>query len=194
MKKTLGVLAVVVAAVFGFRTAASAAQFAADMVSTASGQTTQSKISVKDKKSRVEMQGMTMINRGDLGVAWMLMPEQSVYMEHPIDHRMAARTSEEVEGETERVPLGKDTVDGKSCDKFKVTYTTSSGTDSMVQWIGPNRIPLKQEALDGSWSVEYHNVTTGGLDDALFEIPPGYQKMQMPSMAQYAAAAAQSGE
>ena len=192
MKRTLGALAIFAAVVFGHNTAAFAAQFAADMVSSASGQTTQAKISVKEKKSRVEMAEMIMINRGDLGLAWMLMPTQGIYMEHPVDQKMLSRTSKEVDGETERVPMGQEAVDGQPCDKFKVTYTVSGVSESMYQWIGRNGIPLKQEALDSSWSVEYHNVTTGGLDDSLFEIPPGYQKMQMSSMAQYAAAAAQS--
>jgi hypothetical protein len=37
------------------------------------------------------------------------------------------------------------------------------------------------EAVDGSWSVEYKNVSLGPQPDSLFEVPEGFQKATMPS-------------
>lgn len=167
----------------GVLTAAFALEFSADMVSRTGGQTMQSKISVKDQKSRVEMPEMTMIQRGDLKVTWMVMNSERMYMEHPFDPRVLAQTGG-AEGETERVPLGKESINGQPADKFKVTYSNAGKMESVYQWMGTGPIPLKVAAVDDSWSVEYQNIQTSGISDALFEVPAGYQKLQMPGMIQ----------
>ncbi len=177
-----GLLGVV--ASFGILTSASAAQFSADMISEVQGQVVQSKIAVKDLKSRVEMPQAIVIQRGDLGVSWMIMANQGMYMEQPLDPKILAQVEKNVEGEVERVPLGRENVNGQSTEKFKVTYFYQGMKQSMFQWIGPKEIPIKVAALDGTWSVEYRNVKTGGVSDALFEVPAGYRKFQMPSMGQ----------
>lgn len=158
------------------------AEFSADMITTSGGQVVQSTISVKGQKSRIEMPQMTIINRGDLGVAWMVMPTEGMYMEHPLDPKMLAQAATEAQGETEREAMGKDTIDGQSFDKFKVTYKTANHAEIMYQWIGPNNIPVKAAALDDSWTTEYRNIKTGGINESTFELPDGMQKMQMPVM------------
>lgn len=194
MNKAFKVLSISMMSLFSFSLFAHASEFSADMITNAGGESIQSKISVKGQKSRIEMPQATMINRGDLGVAWMLMPTENMYMEHPLDAKTLAQTSTEAQGQMQREPLGKDTIDGKSYDKFKVTYRTKNSTDSMLQWIGPNNIPVKVAALDESWSVEYRNIQTSGVDDAIFEIPQGLQKMQMPSMESFKHVSADKGE
>ena len=181
MKSRIWILGMVLAALV-WGSPAHATEFSADMISHGSGQTIQARIFVKDQKSRMEMPQMLMINRSDLGVAWMVMPAQGMYMEHPIDPKISAQTSRDVDGEISREPMGKETVNGTLTEKFKVTYSTAGATQSMVQWIGPQNIPVKVEAIDGSWGVEYRNIQTSGVSDELFELPAGVQKMQMPSV------------
>lgn len=183
MKRVLKLMVVSVMTLFGVGVCAYAAEFSADMVSSAGGQTVQSKISVKANKSRVEMPQAIMINRGDLGVAWMIMPSEGMYMEHPLDTKTLAQTSADAQGQAERVLMGKEAIDGKLYDKSKVTYKTANSSETMLQWTGPDSIPVKAAALNDSWSVEYRNIKTSGIDDSIFEIPQGLQKMQMPTMA-----------
>ena len=64
----------------------------------------------------------------------------------------------------------------------------------MLQWVGPDNIPVKAAALDESWSVEYHNIKTSGINDAIFEVPQGLQKMQMPSMQNFMHPVVDAGE
>ena len=43
-------------------------------------------------------------------------------------------------------------------------------------------MPVKTAAVDGSWSQELKNIKMGSQSDSLFELPAGYQKMQMPQL------------
>lgn len=177
-----GVLAAAFA--LGLSLTVHAAEFSADMITTTGGQTTQAKMLVKDKKTRMEMPQATMINRMDLGVSWMLMPGENMYMEHPIDQKAMMSVQTEGGGEISREPLGQEAVDGQPADKFRVTYNSGGQTQTLLQWIGPNSVPVKTAAEDGSWSTEFRNIQTSGVDDSQFEIPAGYTKFEMPAMPQ----------
>ena len=50
------------------------------------------------------------------------------------------------------------------------------------QWIKDGQIPVKVEAVDGSYSMEYKNISTGAQPAELFEVPADYEKMSMPSL------------
>ncbi len=123
-----------------------------------------------------------MILRNDLGVMWMVMPSQSLYMEQPIDLSMAAKTSSTMPGEIERIPQGSESVHGKAAEKFKVTYEAAGRRDSVYQWIAQGQIPVRTQSLDGSWTVDFKNVSTGPQSPDLFEVPPGFKKFAVPSM------------
>lgn len=158
--------------------------FSADMVMTSGGQTMQSKVYVSEGKMRMEMGPNIVISRPDKNVSWMLMPEQQTYMENPIDRRVRAQTSREVQGEIERVKEGTEEITGKTAEKFKVTYVDNGKQTSIYQYIAADlEIPLKIKAVDGSWSMEYQNISMEEQPASLFEVPAGYQKFAMPDMA-----------
>ncbi len=159
-------------------------EFSADVVTQSQGHEIQSRTYISKDKIRNETMGQIMIIRKDLNVMWIVMPDQGMYIENPIDLNAVARTSQTMPGETERVPMGKETIDGRVTDKFKITYDAGRGPVTMFQWIGDRQIPVKMEAEDGSWSVNYKNIQFGPQSAALFEIPEGIQKMQMPNMAE----------
>lgn len=181
MKAIRIVLMAVVCMFFGL-TQAKAAEFSADMVSRNGTETFAAKVYVADKKSRTETPENIIITRMDKNVSYMLMPSEKMYMEHPIDVRMVPKTSKELTGETERQSLGKETVNEQSAEKFKVTYTENGKTENVYQWITNAQIPIKTEAVDGSWSMEYQNLKIAAQPADLFEPPASYQKMSMPSM------------
>jgi hypothetical protein len=170
---------------FLFASRAMAADFSADMINTVSGKVMKGKIYISQDKTRMEMQEGITISRMDKKVVWILMPKDKMYMEQAFDPSKAPATSEKVNGEIERKLIGKENIDGRSTDKYQVTYTQNRKKESMFQWISPGiAMPVKMAALDNSWVMEYKNIKTGKQGDSLFEVPAGYQKfsMGMPSM------------
>jgi hypothetical protein len=158
------------------------ADFSADMISKSQGREMEMKIYVTKDKTRMDMGQSMVITRMDKHVSWMVMPSQNMYMENPIDLDKVAKTEKTIPGEVERVSLGADAVDGQQAEKFKITYITAGRQDSMYQWMAGNSpVPLKMEAADGSWSMQYKNVRLGPQPDSLFEIPAGCQKFAMPA-------------
>ncbi len=157
--------------------------FSAEMISTTPQGTMSMKLFTSGEKSRMEMAGQTVIVRRDLQVMWMVMPDQQMYMEQPIDPGMAAQSSATVDGEISREALGNEVIDGKNTKKFKVAYSSNGVSGEIYQWIDDKEFPVRTQAVDGSWTVDFKNVQTGGQPDSLFEPPAGYQKMAMPSMA-----------
>ena len=160
---------------------AKAQEFSADMVSRNGNETFSAKVYVAGQKSRTETADSIIITRMDKNVSYMVMPAEQMYMEHPIDPRMAPKASKEFAGELERQSLGKEIVDGQSAEKFKVTYAENGKQESVYQWLTDQQIPIEVEAVDGSWAMEYKNLKVGTQPADLFEPPAGYQKMSMPS-------------
>ncbi len=159
-----------------------AQDFTADMSSRYGKETMNAKIFVSGDKMRMEMQGSIMIIRSDKGVTWMVMPSEKMYMEQPIDARRTPWTATNFNGETARVSMGQETVNGQPAEKFQVTYTDNGKTETVYQWLNSNQMPVKVEAVDGSFSTEYKNIATGAQAADLFEVPADYQKIALPSL------------
>jgi hypothetical protein len=156
-------------------------EFSADVVNTAVGTGTMTgKIYVSKDRSRMEMQQGVVISRMDKKVAWILMPGQKKYMEQAIDPRSAAGTEEKMPGEIERSLVGKETIDGRLTDKYRIVYDASGKKETVFQWMDPAiNIPVKTAAQDNSWSTEYKNISIGSQPESLFEVPAGYEKFSM---------------
>lgn len=170
-----------------FLVACYAADFNADIVTVSPEGSFTAKIYVSGDKSRTEVEGTASIARNDKKVVWVLIPVQNMYMEQPFDPRTAASTKEKMEGEVERIVEGHETVSGRPTTKYRVVYETQGRHESIFQWIDEGaHIPVKTAAVDGSWSSEFRNISTGPQNPELFEIPAGYNKMsiQMPDMNQ----------
>jgi len=164
-----------------------AADLSSDMVTTANGQKHTSRIYVQGAKVRMEsgQQPGYHIVRPDRNVVWMVMPEQKSYMEMRLDTSRQPRTGEKVQGEVSRKLLGLETVDGHPAQKYEVTYKDRETNQKMYQWMATDiKFPVKMAAIDGSWTVEYRNITMGMQPDSLFEVPAGFQKasMTLPNM------------
>jgi hypothetical protein len=182
MKKIAVVLTVLASIVLAG--AAEALEFSADMVSTAAGRSATGKMFVANDKVRMEMAGAISITRIDKKLVWLVMPDQGMYMEQPFDPMKIAGATEKMPGEIERTFLGEESVNGRNARKYRVTYSTAGRRDTVLQWVDiQSGIPVKTSAEDGSWSVEYKNLRVGPQDTALFEMPQGYTKFEVPNMA-----------
>lgn len=181
MKRTIWMLAVLCMVSVPARAGGTVGDFSADIVSTTPQGTASMKIYNSGVKSRMEMTDNVVIVRRDLGVMWMVMPSQGVYMEQPINLEMAAQASADVQGEVSRESLGREDVNGKNAEKFKVTYEAEGRRGQIFQWMDGD-MPVRTQASDGSWTVDFKNVRKGSQDASLFEPPSGLEKMAVPTM------------
>jgi outer membrane lipoprotein-sorting protein len=165
---------------------AQAAEFSADVLMQGRGQEHQSKIYVKGDKVRQEIstpRGESVsILRRDQKVMWMLMPGQKSYLEMPLNQQAFARAMNMPEASVSKKFLGTETLNGYETDKYETTVTTRRGTVKSTIWLAKKLgVPIRIESADKSFRVDYKNIKVGGVDDAVFEVPAGYQKMSMPA-------------
>ena len=161
---------------------ASAQEFSADMESRAGKEAMNAKIYVSGEKVRMEMPESVMIIRNDRKISLMVMPSEKMYMENPIDTSRAPKVGKNFDNELERVSLGQETVNDQQTEKFKVAYMEKGKKVEAYQWLTGGIIPVKVEAVDGSWSMDYKNLKVGAQAESLFEPPDGFTKMEMPNL------------
>lgn len=155
-----------------------AQEFSADLVSNTGGVVSTGKIFASKDKVRMDLPQMITISRQDKGVVWMLMPQEKTYLEQPFKPENLIATSEKIANELERNLVGKEVIDGKMASKYKITYLQSGKKLEIYQWIAASsNIPLKTQAVDGSWTMEYKNLITQAPSASMFEIPAGYTKL-----------------
>ena len=162
-----------------------AEDFSADMVSTSAQGAVKGKIYMSGEKIRMDMPQASTISRMDKKIVWMLMPDQKMYMEQPLDPRMSASVKSKMDGEIERVSQGPEMINGRKTTKYQVTFEVQGHRESVFQWIDESiQFPVKTAAVDGTWSSEFNNISSGPQDQGLFEIPAGYNNMtaNMPDM------------
>jgi hypothetical protein len=179
MKNVIIAAAAVFAICTIFAGAASAYDFSAEISMQQQGKAMSGKIFISGSKSRMEMQDMVIITRGDKKVSWVLMNEQKMYMENQL--KPGSVPVEKDPSQIEKTLVGKDTVDGKAATKYKVTFAEGKEKVSAYQWFLDDGFPVKTAALDGSWSNEFKNLKKGSQPANLFEVPDGFKKFAMPS-------------
>lgn len=170
-----------------FATAASAMSFSADIVSSDDGKTiNKQKIYMTTNKVRVETEEMANIMRLDKKLVWMLMLEDKMYMEQPLNlaaaNKRQTTTAEPPPAEIEKVFILRESINGYVSDKYRIT---PKNQESHYIWLSSDpgiTMQVKTAAIDGSWWQEFRNIRLNEPDPALFEIPPGFEKMSMPHM------------
>jgi outer membrane lipoprotein-sorting protein len=164
---------------------AQAAEFSAMIVTTIGGEKLQGKIYVKGDKMRREYSnpsGITIfIVPGDQDVMWMLDPKVHTYRELPFDKDAAAKDQQQPKFGRGSKLVGSETLHGFATDKYKALVNTPTGTRPGSIWFSKKLGgPIRIETDDKSFVQEYKDIKEGGVDDALFAIPPGYQKKATP--------------
>lgn len=177
--RIISVLLAMAISIFLFGGIAIARDFSADMVSTTKAGVITGKIFVAKEKTRMETPQTTIITRIDKNMVWILMSAQRMYMEQPLKPENVVASTDKMPGEIERKLVGKETVDGKTTNKYRIVYVVADKEETIFQWIAASGLPIKSAAVDGSWTVEYKNLKIGKQPDTLFEIPAGYQKFSL---------------
>ncbi len=165
--------------------AASAAgkDYSADMVMRSGSETVSGKIYASGQLLRYEMGPMITITRVDRKKSYVLMSDQKMYMEQPIDPMASVKAGVDEGGSVETIPMGAEEVEGRQAEKVKVIYSDSNGANTIYQWFDASGLPVKVESEDGSWSVTYSNISGGPQPAELFEVPADYTLMAMPNIA-----------
>lgn len=161
---------------------ADGAQFSADMVQKAAGQTQTMRIYQGGKKMRMEMTSggnQQTISIVDLAARkmFMLMPANKVYMEMPLDTNTAAwAVDEKSRGDYfEMKHVGTETVNGYVCDKYVLT-PKKPGLEKSTAWIA-KKLGYLIKSVGENYSMELTNIKEGPQAASLFTVPKGYQKM-----------------
>lgn len=158
-----------------------AAEFSADVINKVRGKTFYAKIYMKANKIRLENQGQQnySIVRMDKNLVWLIFPKDKVYLEMISYETEAPATL--LKGEIGRKFLGKEKINGLETKKYEVTIKEEEKIIKAWQWISTElNYAIKISATDGSWSSEYKNLKMESQPDSLFELPPGFQKMEAP--------------
>lgn len=170
-------------------------QFSADMKFTSQGMSGTGKLYFGGQKVRMEMaaqgQQTIMITHTDRKVAYMIMPAQRMYMEMSTDTGMPQKRGPEWQmynatNPCANVPnttcerIGTGVIDGRTCNKW--LFTTNGPRSTKTVWIDQKTgIPLRTETSDG-YLMEITNIKEGPQTASLFEVPSGFQKLDMGNM------------
>jgi hypothetical protein len=165
--------------------------YSVEMVATHDGQTVSLKRYIDGSRIRsdirAEGQAMSMIEMGDeAGTSYTVIDEQK----RAIKQSAAAMKSAvadlgkqtEAEPETPAAPvkveyLGKEKMNGKDCDKYRY----DSGEKPAFAWIDPaTQFPVRMQYE--SSTVDWKNYSTGPQPAQLFEVPKGYEVVDMDEM------------
>lgn len=142
-------------------------------------------------KERNEMSAgeAVMIMRLDRKVMWMLTPKEQMYMEHKFGEGRREK-GDYRECDVRQTDAGEEVVNGVRTKKRTVDIACPDREKfSGTVWMTRENIVMKMETAEkggGSkkktYRMELKNLKIGKQDPALFEIPSGYRKMEIPSM------------
>jgi outer membrane lipoprotein-sorting protein len=175
----------VIAVTFGVLlslTPAMAAEFSADMVFQPKGEESMVvKVYVKGDKMRQEAteegEKQIVIIRGDKKISWMIDPEEKKYIEMPYEEEGNLFEEWSQEKQKNAKFLADENAAGLPSKKYEVT----EDGQKITVWISKKySFPVKVE--DPEAVVEYKNINDGSVDDTLFELPAGYEKIVVPAM------------
>ncbi len=167
-----------------FGTGCLAADFSADFVVKSKGEDEiVGKVFVKGQKIRQEIEEgdekQVLIIRPDKGVTWMLTSEDKSYMEIPYESQGQAFEVWTPESEKLGKLVGEETVAGYPCKKFELVEEGEKAT----YWVSKKlSFPIKVQ--DSESVMEYKNIKEGTVEDGLFEVPQGFEKLSSPAVPQ----------
>lgn len=123
------------------------------------------------------------IVRHDKGVVWNVMPSEGMYMENPLESGSGTPDANFTIREKEAV--GEEVINGLKTTKYKVIIDQNDSVFGGFMWVTSDGITVKMDAIAKDQGEktrirqELSNVRVGKQDPALFEVPAGYQKMDM---------------
>ena len=167
-------------------------EYSADRVMGTDGQTMSGKVFSAPGKERMELESAQVVTimRLDKKLMWTLMPSDKKYMENNFSEQQGKRGKGDYrECDVKQTDAGKETVNGFPTRKMTMEISCP-GDDKQTGtiWLTKENILMRMEASKAGAPkkdvirIELKNLKIGKQDAALFEIPAGYTKMEMPSL------------
>lgn len=155
------------------------AEFSATMVLKQEGRVMPGKFYVKGDKMRQEFideKGHTItIVRRDKRQVWIVMPWEKTFVEMPLSVNLPGQFLQIPPEAVSRRRVCTEEMCGYQVDRIEVTLP---GGSRQIFWVSPKLgLPIKTDCPARQYSVEYSNINERQLEDRLFEVPPGYQKV-----------------
>ena len=162
--------------------AAGAAQFSATMLIKDGEKLMPGRIFVQDGKMRQEfndLEGQTVtIVRQDLKVIWIILPREQAYAELPLRGKLPGQFIQIPPDALSKRLVGKETVNGYEAEKYEVTVRTGGGPERQTVWLAAKLgAPVKMISRERNFSIEYKGIKEEVQADRLFNLPPGYKKL-----------------
>jgi len=153
------------------------------------GKTMTSKVWIKGNNMRIEQTvgGQQMITLIKEGAMYSYYPSQKMAMKMDASAKAGQEKQENPKDTVEYLksieakPLGQESIEGKLCDVYQITYPQTGTKGKIWVWKEKN-FPLKSVMTVGgeTLTTEYRNVQMGiSIPDSYFELPPGTQIMDM---------------
>lgn len=165
-----------------------AGSYSADLETQTQKETVLAKIYGSNGKQRMESNANNrsgiMIIRPDKKAMWMLMPDKNMYMEMSLEQRkdMPVRPGDTTV-KFDKTFIGNETVDGHPAKKYHIKVQREGKMeDSGYMWEATDlhNFPIKFQSEDKSTTTVFKNIKLGTVSATLFEVPAGYNKMNMP--------------
>ena len=160
---------------------AQAAEFTADWINMKQDITNQGKVYVKDDMICIEVlkgpeKGIIVADLGKRFSIFML-PNEKIYIKIPKNLSILEPDKDIIAGANKK-PMGTEKVNGRSCDKYQYV---AKGTVTITQWIARDlKYPVKTIYHgEGGNTAEVKNIKEGPVDEAMFQVRPGYTKKEI---------------
>ncbi len=171
------------------------AEYSAEEIIETEDGVTKSKVYSTPTMERREMsaggQQMIAITRHDKKVMWNLMPEEKMFIAMPIG-QSALKKEDKTDlsaYKIDQTPMGQETLNGVVMNKAKMIMTGKDGTKmGGFMWTTKEGILAKMDAISvekdkkSRFKLEMANLKIGKQSADLFEVPKGYEKMDMGAM------------
>jgi len=96
-----------------------------------------------------------------------------------VEHRMIVREFMPDGTVMELIPKGVEMLNGRSSEKWLWQLLTSDGqTRTSTQWYDPELKMTIREEIEGGYIREISDIKIGSHNNELFEIPPGYKRVE----------------
>ena len=161
---------------------AGAAQFSATMMIKDGEKLMPGKIFVQDGRMRQEfndVEGQTVtIVRPDLKVIWIILPRERAYAELPLRGKLPGQFIQIPPDALSKRLVGKETVNGYEAEKYEVTLRRGSAPERQTVWLATKLgAPIKMVSRERNFSIEYKGIKEEVQADRLFNLPPGFKKL-----------------
>lgn len=171
------------------------AEYSAEEIIETEDGVTKSKVYSTPTMERREMsaggQQMIAITRHDKKVMWNLMPEEKMFIAMPIG-QSALKKEDKTDlsaYKIDQTPMGQETLNGVVMNKAKMIMTGKDGSKmGGFMWTTKEGILAKMDAISvekdkkSRFKLEMANLKIGKQSADLFEVPKGYEKMDMGAM------------